>query len=512
MPNTPVKVSSLDAISNVASTDLILVTQSGSSKKITLTDFLTQLAGTGLTSTGSTIDSSASVGTFLALSDVNATQITNGLIFWDGNSAESDANITWSGSALDVTGALDITGISTLTGAVNVTGNVDVIGDISLEGQINFDNDTDNRIEFDNTGQGNYSFRINNIELFNINKESLGSDTVSVLSADFYVQDEAGIGMTSGIDSNAILELSSSTKGLLLPRMSDPDTAIGSATDGMIAYDTTDNEIRLRANGAWVGLGSGGGSGDVTKVGTPVDNQVGVWTGDGTIEGDADFTWSSNTATFTNVTGNTTTIVGPQVTSVIGTGSGGHFLNGAGRSFSLFLPGSGITTYTGGVDVKVGNDIAGHDALQIAVSNDPGTADVVNAYLLTVKNRNTEVVHIQADGSWDYKNNDLTNIGKINIGVSTELVISSGAITITRSNHTVDTESDSASDDLDTINGGVTGDILYLRTENDARDVVIKHGTGNILTHDLADVTIGTTGRFAYLMFDGSNWLCTPVG
>jgi len=31
---------------------------------------------------------------------------------------------------------------------------------------------------------------------------------------------------------------------------------------------------------------SGGGGGDVTKVGTPVNNQLGVWTGDGTIEGD----------------------------------------------------------------------------------------------------------------------------------------------------------------------------------------------------------------------------------
>ena len=32
-------------------------------------------------------------------------------------------------------------------------------------------------------------------------------------------------------------------------------------------------------------LGIIGGGGDVTKVGTPVDNQIGVWTGDGTIEG-----------------------------------------------------------------------------------------------------------------------------------------------------------------------------------------------------------------------------------
>ena len=35
----------------------------------------------------------------------------------------------------------------------------------------------------------------------------------------------------------------------------------------------------------------GGGGGDVTKVGTPVNNQIGVWTGDGTIEGDANFTY-----------------------------------------------------------------------------------------------------------------------------------------------------------------------------------------------------------------------------
>jgi len=33
------------------------------------------------------------------------------------------------------------------------------------------------------------------------------------------------------------------------------------------------------------------GGGDVTKVGTPVDNQIGVWTGDGTIEGDSSFLW-----------------------------------------------------------------------------------------------------------------------------------------------------------------------------------------------------------------------------
>jgi len=38
-------------------------------------------------------------------------------------------------------------------------------------------------------------------------------------------------------------------------------------------------------------LWASGVAGDVFKVGTPVNNQIGVWTGDGTIEGDANFTW-----------------------------------------------------------------------------------------------------------------------------------------------------------------------------------------------------------------------------
>ena len=49
-----------------------------------------------------------------------------------------------------------------------------------------------------------------------------------------------------------------------------------------------------RGDGTWV---TPSGSGDVAKVGTPVNNQIGVWTGDGTLEGDADFTFDAATNT-----------------------------------------------------------------------------------------------------------------------------------------------------------------------------------------------------------------------
>jgi hypothetical protein len=46
-----------------------------------------------------------------------------------------------------------------------------------------------------------------------------------------------------------------------------------------------------RGDGTW---SVPAGAGDVSKVGTPVDNQIGVWTGDGTIEGQAGLTWDGS--------------------------------------------------------------------------------------------------------------------------------------------------------------------------------------------------------------------------
>jgi len=59
----------------------------------------------------------------------------------------------------------------------------------------------------------------------------------------------------------------------------------------------------LKSNGAAVApsFATPSGSGDVSKVGTPVNNQIGVWTGDGTIEGDANLTFDTTTDTLGTV-------------------------------------------------------------------------------------------------------------------------------------------------------------------------------------------------------------------
>ena len=58
----------------------------------------------------------------------------------------------------------------------------------------------------------------------------------------------------------------------------------------VIAYNATNDEFELVAQA---------GGGNVSKVGTPVDSQIGVWTGDGTIEGDTAFTFDTSTDTLT---------------------------------------------------------------------------------------------------------------------------------------------------------------------------------------------------------------------
>ena len=91
----------------------------------------------------------------------------------------------------------------------------------------------------------------------------------------------------------------------------------------------------------------------------------------------------------------------------------------------------------------------------------------------------------QATGAFDWNNQNLNNIKQVNMTDPTELTIVSGAITKTQGFHTVDTESDAATDYLDTINGGTTGDLLFLEAANTARTIIMRDGVGNIrLSHE----------------------------
>ena len=56
----------------------------------------------------------------------------------------------------------------------------------------------------------------------------------------------------------------------------------------------TDTKICTYEAGTGIQCTTNAGTGDVTKVGTPLDNQIGIWTGDGTIEGTSGLTYDGS--------------------------------------------------------------------------------------------------------------------------------------------------------------------------------------------------------------------------
>lgn len=121
----------------------------------------------------------------------------------------------------------------------------------------------------------------------------------------------------------------------------------------------------------------------------------------------------------------------------------------------------------------------------------------------------------KTDGSIHFTDEDGITVGPVLfaptiVPAATELTIASGVITPTAMHHSVDTQSDDPSDELDTITAPTSFPIfnlLILRPEDDARSVVIKHGTGNIVLSGGADITLDDITDHILLFYDGTQWV-----
>ncbi len=118
---------------------------------------------------------------------------------------------------------------------------------------------------------------------------------------------------------------------------------------------------------------------------------------------------------------------------------------------------------------------------------------------------------LKADGSVDIQNSIYE--------AATELTIVAGTVARTQAVHTIDTQGDAPTDDLDSISGGADGLIVRVRAENVARTVVLKHGTGNLELGG-SDITLNELDKYIELQYDSvlSKWLLVgepatlPVG
>lgn len=91
------------------------------------------------------------------------------------------------------------------------------------------------------------------------------------------------------------------------------------------------------------------------------------------------------------------------------------------------------------------------------------------------------------------------------------LTISSGAITITDSYHSLKSESASDPDTLVTINGGVSGQILTLLLEASDEPITFDSGADNIICPNGFDVTASNVNQRIRLQFDGTNWVFLDI-
>lgn len=136
-----------------------------------------------------------------------------------------------------------------------------------------------------------------------------------------------------------------------------------------------------RGDGTWA---TPAGSGDVSKVGTPVNNQVGVWTGDGTLEGDASLTFDT-TDDALSVAGRVTTPI------VRATSSAGLIIqsNSATQVVDFGAGGGSNATFAGGVNIdgatRLATSLTGVlRADSGVVSTDTDVTDIVSSASTTL--------------------------------------------------------------------------------------------------------------------------------
>ncbi len=116
--------------------------------------------------------------------------------------------------------------------------------------------------------------------------------------------------------------------------------------------------------------------------------------------------------------------------------------------------------------------------------------------------RDTGIV-LGNNSSINFATGNLLNVSTVNLDEST-LTEVTDVITVTKSYHLIAGEA-AADDDLVTINGGTSGDILYIKPSSDTVSITVK-STGNIVTSG-SDFIMDNANDIMHLLFDGTNWL-----
>jgi len=229
------------------------------------------------------------------------------------------------------------------------------------------------------------------------------------------------------------------------------------------------------------------GAGDVSKVGTPANSQVGVWTGDGTIEGAASLTYDGSNLQLTGDIGSTgTKITKGWFTDLVSTNAVAADITGNAATVTSFTPASGSLT------------LAGADALTITTTAETGvTLPTSGTLLANVSEDSTPAL----GGDLDCAGSNLTDVQELQLdgtpdtdhtatGTTTNTFNAGASITLMDSVYLhSDGEWAQTDADAEATAQGMLGVSLETKADGEAMNVLLQ----GFVRDDTWDWTVGGT-------------------
>ena len=158
---------------------------------------------------------------------------------------------------------------------------------------------------------------------------------------------------------------------------------------------------------------------------------------------------------------------------------------------------------------NIGGDAFGKDDQTVSASSASGTRSRVGTpWLVITSNTRGYPVGVYVEPESPGADGSLEDISALEFVTPTELTIASGAVTVTQAFHTIDNESDAASDNWDTASGTVASQVYIFKPASGARTVVVRDasvGAGNIRTPFAQSISLAEEDDYAIGISDGTD-------